>query len=59
MATASAHLHAGLHAAWNRQLYRWWHQYNEQYLAGALQVPMISWAMANRAWGTGNGPGVA
>ena len=41
MATASAHLHADLHAAWNRQLYRWWHQYNEQYLAGALQVPMI------------------
>jgi hypothetical protein len=32
---------ADLRAAWNRQLYRWWHHYNEEFLAHALRVPAI------------------
>lgn len=34
-------LEADLHAAWNRKLYQWWHHYNEEYLASALQPPII------------------
>ncbi|MEE8349671.1 MAG: DUF2786 domain-containing protein [Acidobacteriota bacterium] len=26
---------------WNRQLYRWWHSYNQEYLSEALQRPLI------------------
>lgn len=36
-----AHPEAGLHLAWTRQLYRWWHHYNGEYLAGVLSVPQI------------------
>ena len=30
-----------LYEAWNQQLYRWWHDYNNEYLSQALKVPII------------------
>ena len=32
---------ASLRTSWNRKLYRWWAQYNDDYLQGALQPPLI------------------
>ncbi len=26
---------------WNRKLYLWWRSYNEEYLVGALKLPLI------------------
>ena len=26
---------------WNRKLYLWWRNYNQEYLAGALKLPLI------------------
>ena len=38
---ASAAVETELHRAWVRKLYAWWHHYNEEYLDGALRVPLI------------------
>ena len=30
-----------LHRAWVRKVYAWWHHYNDEYLDGAMRVPLI------------------
>ena len=37
----SGELAAGLHLAWVRKLGQWWAHYNEEYLGGALEPPLI------------------
>lgn len=38
---ATAGVETGLHRAWVRKLYGWWHHYNDEYLNGAMRVPLI------------------
>ena len=48
-------LKASLRAAWVRKLYMWWGYYNEEYLAEALQRPVIRLGGSERALGTWDG----
>jgi len=39
--SGGGHIRAELWEAWTRKLYSWWHHYNAEYLAGALEPPVI------------------
>jgi hypothetical protein len=41
MRAAHREVEASLRTSWNRKLYRWWAQYNDDYLHGALNQPLI------------------
>ena len=41
-----------IRTAWNRQLYKWWVDYNEWYLYGALLKPIITIDMSTRRLGS-------
>jgi hypothetical protein len=46
-----APLRAQLELAWNRQLNRWWHHYNTEYLDEVLLVPQIDLSRGEQALG--------
>jgi hypothetical protein len=41
MAAQAQQIGAELRNAWRRKLHRWWQHYNEEYLGGALRMPLI------------------
>jgi hypothetical protein len=41
MSVSAAHLAADLRQTWGRKLLVWWRHYNEEYLAGALRLPVV------------------
>jgi len=41
MSAAAAQLAAELRQTWGRKLLMWWRHYNEEYLAGALRLPVV------------------
>ncbi|MDA2933114.1 DUF2786 domain-containing protein [Acidobacteria bacterium AH-259-D05] len=44
-----------LRNSWNRKLYLWWHYYNQEYLTGALNKPLIRVGRAAQELGSWNG----
>ncbi len=45
-------LQRDLQSAWNRKLYQWWRQYNDEYVDGVLTLPTIRVGHAQRTLGT-------
>ena len=43
-----------LHTQWNRQLYLWWHSYNQEYLSMALRKPLIRIGESEQQLGSWN-----